>query len=47
MGLGLPVCREIVEAHGGTIRVFAHADHGTSFAFVLPLVDASPPHEGH
>lgn len=36
MGMGLAVCRSIVEAHGGTIRARAGAPHGCSLVFSLP-----------
>ncbi|MBQ9044625.1 MAG: DUF4118 domain-containing protein [Oscillospiraceae bacterium] len=36
MGIGLSVCRAIVEAHGGTIGLAASAD-GASFVIRLPL----------
>jgi C4-dicarboxylate-specific signal transduction histidine kinase len=36
MGLGLSVCRSIVEAHGGSLRVSPGAQHGTIFQFALP-----------
>lgn len=35
MGLGLAVCRTIVEAHGGKISALNHAD-GAEFMFTLP-----------
>ncbi|MBD0382079.1 sensor histidine kinase [Paenibacillus sedimenti] len=38
-GLGLTICKHIVEAHGGTIRVHSQAGQGTVFAIFLP---ASP-----
>ncbi len=41
VGLGLAICRAIVEAHGGTIRAGRSAEGGASFIFTLPL--ASPP----
>lgn len=41
-GLGLAISREIVRAHGGTIRAAARAGGGTEFAFTLPR-DASAP----
>ncbi len=36
MGLGLSICRTIVEAHGGRIWAGAGADGGTEFHFTLP-----------
>ncbi|MEG1912324.1 MAG: sensor histidine kinase KdpD [Cloacibacillus sp.] len=39
LGLGLSICRSIVEAHGGKISVRDHAPHGTEFAFTLKAAE--------
>ena len=36
LGLGLYIVREIVRAHGGTVRVTSTADAGTTFTVTLP-----------
>jgi two-component system sensor histidine kinase KdpD len=41
VGLGLAICRAIVEAHGGTIRAGHSPIGGASIAFTLPL--GTPP----
>jgi signal transduction histidine kinase len=38
-GLGLWIARQIVEAHGGTIRVVSESGRGSSFLVDLPLSD--------
>jgi signal transduction histidine kinase len=37
MGLGLSICRSIVEAHGGRLWVSAGDPDGTAFMFTLPV----------
>jgi PAS domain S-box-containing protein len=37
MGLGLTICRQIVEAHGGTLTCTENQPNGTTFAFTLPM----------
>jgi PAS domain S-box-containing protein len=48
-GLGLPLCRNIVEGHGGTLHIASQAGHGTTVSVILPaatseveVAEASP-----
>jgi signal transduction histidine kinase len=38
MGMGLAICRAIVEAHGGTLTVSPEVPFGSAFRFSLPGV---------
>jgi signal transduction histidine kinase len=41
-GLGLAMCREIVESHQGRLRVESTVGKGTAFTLKLPVVRATP-----
>jgi two-component system sensor histidine kinase KdpD len=42
VGLGLAICKAIIEAHGGTISVTNRAERGAAFTFTLPASEAQP-----
>jgi signal transduction histidine kinase len=37
LGMGLSICRSIVEAHGGRLWATANVPKGTAFRFTVPI----------
>ncbi|HLW67774.1 MAG TPA: sensor histidine kinase KdpD [Gemmataceae bacterium] len=42
-GLGLSICKAIMQAHGGQIRVRNRPEGGAEFTLLLPYVEVAPP----
>jgi signal transduction histidine kinase len=45
LGIGLAICRSIVEAHGGKLWYAPSAPHGTAFQFTLPIARETTDHD--
>src|ERR1700722_5213507 len=43
-GMGLPIAKAIVEAHGGSINLMSQRGHGSVFSFALPVNHTRPVH---
>jgi C4-dicarboxylate-specific signal transduction histidine kinase len=40
LGMGLSICRSIIEAHGGQLSLSPRSPYGTALRFTLPLFDS-------
>jgi len=45
-GIGLAMCRKIIEYHGGTIRLDTSVESGSRFCFTLPVIDEDKDSDG-
>jgi C4-dicarboxylate-specific signal transduction histidine kinase len=43
LGMGLSICRSIIEAHGGRLSVSPRASHGTAVCFTVPVAGEQVP----
>ena len=43
MGIGLYLCKKIMELHHGDISLQSHEGQGSTFTLTLPVIDASAP----
>jgi two-component system sensor kinase FixL len=43
MGLGLSICRSIIDAHGGKLLAIPNPERGVTFRFTIPLADQEGP----
>ncbi len=39
MGMGLSICRSIIDSHGGVLRAERNREFGTTFSFTIPIIE--------